>query len=203
MTGRYLALEGVEGAGKSTVAARLAALVRATGRDVVTVREPGGTPAGERIRSVLLDQGSEVGRWTEALLFAASRAQLAGDVVGPALAMGSWVITDRSVYSSLAYQGGGRRLGIDAVRALNEPGLEGVWPEVVVLLRLDPDAGLQRQEIADRIGAEGLEFQRRVAEAFDEIAAREPGRFVVVDASAPLDDVVSRLWRELEGRWSL
>ncbi len=201
MTDRYLALEGVEGAGKSTVAARLAGLVRAGGHDVMTVREPGGTPAGERIRRVLLDQGSELSDWAEALLFAASRAQLAREVVGPALARGVWVITDRSVYSSLAYQGGGRRLGIDEVRALNEPGLEGVWPGLVVLLRLDPDAGLQRQENADRIGAEGLEFQARVAAAFDEIAAGEPDRFIVVDASAPLADVVARLWKELEDRW--
>jgi dTMP kinase len=201
MTDRYLALEGVEGAGKSTVAARVADLLRAGGRDVVTVREPGGTPAGERIRSVLLDRGSELGDWAEALLFAAARAQLAREVVGPALARGAWVISDRSVYSSLAYQGGGRRLGIDAVRALNEPGLEGVWPGLVVLLRLEPDTGLERQEIADRIGAEGLEFQARVAESFDEIAAREPDSFIVVDASAPLSDVVARLWRELGERW--
>ena len=202
MTAKYIALEGIEGAGKSTVAARLADLLRGAGRDVVTVREPGGTSAGERIRSVLLDQGPDLGHWTEALLFAASRAELAADVVGPALTSGAWVVTDRSVYSSLAYQGGGRRLGIDAVRALNEPGLGDVWPDLVVLLRLDPSEGLERQEIPDRIGAEGLRFQARVAAAFDDIAAREPDRFVVLDASAPLDLVVSRLWDTLEGRWS-
>ena len=201
MTGRYLALEGIEGAGKSTVSFRIADLLRGRGVDVVTVREPGGTPAGERIRRVLLDEGSHLGNWTEALLFAASRAQLAAEVVGPALAQGSWVLTDRSVYSSLAYQGGGRRLGIDAVRALNEPGLDGVWPQLVALLRLDPSTGLQRQEEPDRIGGEGLEFQTRVAEAFDEIAAREPEQFIVVDATASLDDVVARLWKEIEARW--
>ncbi len=203
MTDRYLALEGVEGAGKSTVAARLAGLVRASGRAVMTVREPGGTPTGERIRRVLLDRGSELSDWAEALLFAASRAQLAREIIGPSLARGDWVITDRSVYSSLAYQGGGRRLGIEEVRALNEPGLEGVWPGLVVLLRLDPDVGLERQENADRIGAEGLEFQARVAAAFDAIAAGEPDRFIVVDASAPLADVVALLWKELEERWLL
>ena len=202
MTAKYIALEGIEGAGKSTVAARLADLLREAGREVVTVREPGGTSAGERIRSVLLDQGPDLGHWTEALLFAASRAELAADVVGPALTSGAWVVTDRSVYSSLAYQGGGRRLGIDAVRALNEPGLGDVWPDLVVLLRLDPSEGLERQEIPDRIGAEGLRFQARVATAFDDIAAREPDRFVVLDASVPLDLVVSRLWDTLEGRWS-
>jgi dTMP kinase len=201
MTGRYLALEGIEGAGKSTVSFRIADLLRGRGVEVVTVREPGGTPAGERIRRVLLDEGSHLGDWTEALLFAASRAQLAAEVVGPALAQGAWVLTDRSVYSSLAYQGGGRRLGIDAVRALNEPGLNGVWPQLVALLRLDPSTGLQRQEDPDRIGGEGLEFQTRVAGAFDEIAAREPDRFVVVDATAPLEDVVARLWKEIEVRW--
>ncbi len=202
MTARYIALEGIEGAGKSTVAARLADLLRGTGKEVVTVREPGGTSAGERIRSVLLDQGPDLGYWTEALLFAASRAELAAGVVGPALTRGAWVVTDRSVYSSLAYQGGGRRLGIGAVRALNEPGLDGVWPDVVVLLRLDPSEGLERQQIPDRIGAEGLRFQARVAAAFDDIAAREPERFIVLDAAAPLDVVVSGLWDALEGRWS-
>lgn len=203
MSGRYVVLEGIEGAGKSTVARRLADLLERESARVVRVREPGGTKSGERIRRVLLDHGSDLGHWTEALLFAASRAQLAKEIVGPALRDGLWVISDRSVYSSLAYQGGGRELGIEAVRAVNEAGLGGVWPELVVLLRLDPDTGLRRQEIADRIGAEGLEFQTRVAAAFDDIAAREPSRFAVVDASAGLDDVVDLAWEEVRRRWQI
>jgi dTMP kinase len=110
------------------------------------------------------------------------------------------VISDRSVYSSLAYQGGGRRLGIDAVRSVNEPGLVDVWPQLVVLLRVDPATGLRRQRIADRIGREGVEFQQRVADAFDHLAAAEPGRFVVVDADRPFGDVVAVVLEEIGGR---
>ena len=201
MTARYLALEGIEGAGKSSVSGRLATLIEGAGHDVVRVREPGGTDTGERIRKVLLDHGPDLEHWTEALLFAASRAELAAQIVGPALAEGSWVVSDRSVYSSLAYQGGGRRLGIDEVRAINEPGLQGVWPGLVALLKVDAATGLARQEDPDRIGAAGLEFQSRVAAAFDEVARREPERFVVVDASQPIDEVVAALWTALKERW--
>ena len=201
MTGSYIALEGIEGAGKSTVANRLADLLDDGARRLVRVREPGGTVAGERIRRVLLDTGSVLSPWAEALLFAASRAQLARDVVGPALAAGSWVISDRTVYSSLAYQGGGRGLGIDTVRALNEPGLEGVWPELVVLLRIDPETGLARQEVADRIGGEGLAFQARVAAAFDEVAASEPERFLVIDASQDIISVTDQVLAGVLARW--
>ncbi len=201
MTGPYIALEGIEGAGKSTVANRLADLLDDGARRLVRVREPGGTAAGERIRRVLLDTGSVLSPWAEALLFAASRAQLARDVVGPALEAGSWVISDRTVYSSLAYQGGGRCLGIDTVRALNEPGLEGVWPELVVLLRIDPETGLARQEVADRIGGEGLAFQARVAAAFDEVAASEPERFLVIDASQDITGVTDQVLAGVLARW--
>lgn len=201
MKGRYIALEGIEGAGKSTVASRLGDALSASGRRVVTVREPGGTAAGERIRSVLLDGAAELGPWTEALLFAASRSQLAREVIGPAVDRGDWVLGDRSVYSSLAYQGGGRGLGVAAVRALNEPGLVGVWPDLVVLLRVDASTGLGRQEIQDRIGAEGLAFQSAVADAFDELAAAEPDRFTVVDGSLALENVVEMVNREIDARW--
>lgn len=201
MSVHYIAFEGIEGAGKSTVADRVAERLRTGSRRVVSVREPGGTSTGERIRAVLLDGEGSPGHWAEALLFAAARAQLAEEVVGPALAGGSWVVSDRSVYSSLAYQGGGRRLGIDAVRAVNEPGLRGVWPDLVVLLRVDPKAGLERQAVADRIGAEGVEFQQRVAEAFDTLAAAEPDRFAVIDAARPLDEVVAAAAKVIGGRW--
>jgi dTMP kinase len=200
VTDRYIAFEGIEGAGKSTIAEQVAEKLRADGDRVVTVREPGGTHTGERIRGVLLDADGTLGPWAEALLFAAARAQLAEEVVGPALAGGARVLSDRSVYSSLAYQGGGRRLGIDAVRSVNEPGLVGVWPQLVVLLRVDPATGLRRQRIADRIGREGVEFQQRVADAFDDLAAAEPGRFVVVDADRPFGDVVAVVLEEIGGR---
>ncbi len=201
MTGRYLALEGIEGAGKTTVADRLAGSLRESGRRVVTVREPGGTRTGEGIRDLLLHSEDEMAAWTEALLFAAQRAQLAAEVIGPALAEGAWVVGDRSVYSSLAYQGGARGLGIELVRSVNEAGLCGVWPDLVVLLRIDPDAGLARQAVADRIGAEGAAFQHKVGEAFDVLAAAEPQRFVVVSADHPLDEVVADVLRAVRARW--
>lgn len=199
--GRYLALEGIEGAGKSTVAGLIAERMAEAGADVLRVREPGGTPTGERIRSVLLDPGGEVAPWTEALLFAAARAQLAASVVGPAVASGRWVVSDRSVYSSLAYQGGGRELGLDVVREVNAAGLCGVWPDAVVLLRLDAAEGLRRQSVPDRIGGAGIALQRRVSQAFDTLAAMEPDRITVVDAARPLATVVDDVWRVVEERW--
>jgi len=195
VTGHYVALEGPEGAGKSTVRSLLAAALRAEGHDVVEVREPGGTAAGEGIRRVLLDPEGAVAPWTEALLFAAARAQLAAEVIAPALARGAWVIGDRSVYSSLAYQGAARRLGVEGVRAVNEAGLEGVWPDKVVLLRIDASEGLRRQEDEDRIGAEAIEFHVAVVAAYDDRAAAEPDRFVVVDASGDVDTVVAAAYQ--------
>lgn len=195
----YVAFEGVEGAGKTTVCAATARRLRAR-RAVVTVREPGGTGVGEAIREILLHPDGVVAPWAEALLFAAARAQLAADVVRPALDRGAVVLSDRSVYSSLAYQGAGRGLGVEAVRAVNEPGLGGTWPSLVVLLRLDPEVGAAREDGRDRIGAEGAAFLHRVAGAFDDLAAAEPDRFLVVDADRPLDDVVAEVTRLLEGR---
>ncbi|MEE8331413.1 MAG: dTMP kinase [Acidimicrobiia bacterium] len=191
MKPRYVVLEGPEGAGKSTIRELLAARLVAEGLDVVEVREPGGTAAGEGIRGVLLDPSGTVSAWTEALLFSAARAQLAAEVIQPALARGAWVVGDRSVYSSLAYQGAGRDLGVDKVRMVNEAGLGGVWPDKVVLLRIDASEGLRRQQDEDRIGAEAIEFHRAVVAAYDKLAAAEPERFVIVDAGSDIEDVVA------------
>ncbi len=190
---RYVAFEGIEGAGKSTIAIKVAERLTAMGESVVVVREPGGTEAGERIRDVLLTMDHEVAPRTEATLFAASRAQLMAESVVPALQEGSWVLSDRTAYSSLAYQAGGRGLPLDEVWTLNDIALGGLWPDVVVLLRLEPSTGLLRQQDGDRIGNEGVEFHARVAEAFDRLASGEPERFVVVDAALPVADVVSQV----------
>ncbi len=203
MIRRYVAFEGIEGTGKSTIAARLSEYLEEQGCDVLFVREPGGSATGERIRRVLLDPDGTVSPWSEALLFAAARAQLAHEVVGPALAAGRWVVTDRSVYSSLAYQGGGRGLGVEQVRAVNAPGLGDVWPELVILLRLDAETGLHRQEDADRIGAEGVAFQSRVGDTFAAIAAAEPDRFAIVDAAQDLESVWQDVLTHVEGRWPI
>jgi dTMP kinase len=189
-TPRYIAFEGIDGAGKSTVAERFAQALEAGGERVVRVREPGGTEVGERIRSILLGGDVSPGPWTEAMLFAAARAQLAREIIEPALASGAWVVGDRSVYSSLAYQGGGRGLGVEAVRRVNEAGLGEVWPDLVVLLEVDPATALARQHDPDRIGAEGVAFQGVVADTFAKVAAEERDRFLVVDANADLGGVV-------------
>lgn len=195
---RYLAIEGIDGAGKSTVARMVADALEERGHAVTRVREPGGTPAGERIRDILLGSDSSLDDWTEALLFAAARAQLASDVVAPALGRGDLVVSDRSYHSSIAYQGAARGLGVEAVERVNREALRGVIPDMVALLRLDPERGLDREVGADRISSEGLDFQVRVAEAYDRIAAAEPDRFLVVDASAPLQEVVERIVAAVE-----
>ena len=194
---RYIAFEGVEGAGKSTIAHRISEHLSLRGEVVVSVREPGGTDVGEKIRAVLLTMDHDVVPRAEAALFAASRAQLMAQIVSPALAEGAWVLSDRTAYSSLAYQAGGRGLPLDEVWTLNDIALGGVWPDVVILLRLEPDVGLARQRDGDRIGNEGVEFHSKVATAFDDLAAGEPDRFVVVDASRPVDDVVAAVMGEL------
>jgi dTMP kinase len=199
--GRYVAFEGVDGAGKTTVATSVATGLRDRGHDVLWVREPGGTATGEAIREILLRRDGTVSEWAEAMLFAAARSQLAAEVIGPALEAGRTVVSDRSVYSSLAYQGGARGLGIDQVRRVNAAGLCGVWPALVVLLRLDPAAGLAREDEADRISIEGIALQERVAEAYDLLAAGEPERFVVVDAATDVGAVVAAVLAELEARW--
>ncbi len=197
-TQRYIAFEGVEGAGKSTVADRVAAHLESQGHTVVRVREPGGTDVGEHIREILLDGEHTPVPRAEAALFAAARAHLVAERVVPALEAGSWVISDRSAYSSLAYQAAGRGLSLDEVRRLNDIAIGGVWPGVVVLLRTDPRTGLSRQEVGDRIGNESDAFHRTVADAFDALAAGEPDRFVVIDASEPLERVVEDVLAALE-----
>jgi dTMP kinase len=139
--------------------------------------------------------------WTEAMLFAAARAQLAAEVIAPALAQGRVVVSDRSVYSSLAYQGGARGLGIDTVREVNAAGLQGVWPGLVVLLRVAPEAGLAREDESDRISVEGLTLQERVAAAYERLVSAEPERFVTVDAGMPFDRVLAACLDGIVARW--
>ena len=190
---RYIALEGIDGAGKSSVLAALAERLEAGGHEVVCVREPGGTAVGESLRSLLLD-GPPMSAWAEALMFAADRAQLVEEVVRPALARAAWVLSDRSVYSSLSYQGAGRGLGMDRVRQINEPGLSGTWPGLVILLMATPEVGLARQDEADRIGSEGSSLLPAVAEGFERLASENPDRFVVIDSEQPFDRVMDQVW---------
>jgi dTMP kinase len=192
----YVAVEGVDGAGKSTVARAVAERLRGRGATVTLVREPGGTAIGEDIRSLLLD-GQAMASWTEALLFAAQRAQLASEVIGPALARGEWVVSDRTYYSSLAYQGAARGLGVEEVRMVNEAGLGGVVPDLVVVLWLDPVDALARQDGVDRIGGEGVAFQTRVAEGYRQLAAADPDRVRLVDAAGSVEATVEAVMEML------
>jgi dTMP kinase len=199
--GRLIAFEGVEGSGKSTQLELLRQALEGRGgppvsrpREVVVTREPGGTPAGERVRALLLDPGVELHPRAEALLFAAARAQLVSEVIRPALERGAVVLCDRYLDSSLAYQGGARGLGRGPVEEVNRFATGGLLPDLVVLLDLDPADGLARRaRDPDRIEAQDLGFHRRVREAFRELAAADPKRFAVVDAAAPVAEVAARV----------
>jgi dTMP kinase len=197
--GRLIAFEGVEGAGKSTQLELLRlALVGRAGpagtREVVVTREPGGTPVGERVRALLLDPAVELHPRTEALLFAAARAELVERVIRPALERGAVVLCDRYLDSSLAYQGGARGLGLGPVEEVNRFATGGLLPDLVVLLDLDPADGLRRRARGrDRIEAQDLGFHRRVRDAFRGLAAADPERFAVVDAAAPVPEVAARV----------
>lgn len=190
----YIVFEGGEGSGKSTQARLLAERLNA-----VLTREPGGTDLGSRLRSLLLDPGeAPVGPRAETLLMAADRAQHVHQLVRPAVDAGRHVVSDRSVYSSLAYQGGGRQLGVDAVRRLNEWALDGCWPDLVVLLDLPLDASRRRlRRGLDRLEQEDTEFHERVRSTYLDLAAGED-RWVVVDAAGSVDEVAERVWLAVE-----
>ena len=196
-TGKFISLEGGEGAGKSTQLRALAAALRERGLEVVETREPGGSEGAERIRELLLT-GSE-DRWSpkaEALLFAAARTDHMDKVIRPALQAGRWVVSDRFIDSSLAYQGGAGALGIEAVRAINAFGIGANFPDRTLVLTLD-EAGERARardvEGSDRIGARPDEYHRKVLAAFHIIAAEEADRVKLIDASGTPEEVTDRL----------
>lgn len=188
--GFFIAFEGGEGAGKSTYARALADAMRARGHDVILTREPGGTPIGEQIRSVLLGNGSTgMSPRTEALLFAAARAEHAAKVVRPGRDRGSVVITDRYIDSSITYQGVGRGLGTSQVAKLSLWATEDLLPDLTVVLDVPPSLGLARAGDCNRMEAESSTFHDRVREAFLELAQGAPHRYLVVDAAGPQSQV--------------
>lgn len=200
--GRFISLEGGEGVGKSTQLHALARALRTRGLEVVETREPGGSPGGEAIRALLLD--GEDDRWSapaEALLFAAARTDHVDKVIRPAVLAGRWVISDRFIDSSLAYQGGAGGLGLREVRAINAFGIADWFPDRTLVL-VHPE-GFQRAlardiGISDRIGGRPLDYHQAVETAFREIAAAEPERVRLIDASGAPHEVTSRLLAEIE-----
>jgi dTMP kinase len=200
--GRFISLEGGEGVGKSTQVQALAATLRGRGIDVVVTREPGGSDGAERIRELLLTGADD--RWgakAEALLFAAARADHVEKTIRPALDRGQWVISDRFVDSSLAYQGGAGGLGIESVRAINAFGIGESFPDRTLILNLEEGAERARardNDASDRIGGRSDDYHRKVEAAFHIIAAEEPERVRLVEASGSREDVTERLLKAIE-----
>jgi len=194
-------VEGIDGAGKTTLAAALAAALRDRGLDAEMLREPGGVELSERVRALVKDPALTVDPRAEALLYAAARAQLVAERLRPLLDAGRWVLLDRFVDSSLAYQGAGRALGVEAVRAINEFGTGGLRPDRTLLLRIDPAAGRARAagrgEAPDRLEAEDEAFFATIAAAYDELAAAEPDRVRVLDATRTPDELLGDALAEL------
>ncbi len=186
--GRLITIEGLDGAGKTTLASGLERQLAERGIDVVLLREPGGVRASERIRELVKDPALEIGPRAEALLYAAARAQLVEEALEPLLNTGRWVLLDRFVDSSLAYQGGGRHLGIEPVSAVNEFATRGLRPDRTLLLEIEPGLGRSRSrgrdEPLDRLEAERDEFFERVHLAYLELAENEPDRIRKIDAGA-------------------
>lgn len=199
-SGRFIVFEGADGSGKSTQAQLLAERLGA-----VLTREPGGTPIGERIRSLVLDPAfPEMGHRTEALLMAADRAQHVHQKIRPALERGEHVVSDRHVASSLAYQGVGRDLGIEAITELNGFAVHGLAPDLVILLEADPVTARDRLGgDLDRIEDAGAELADRVAQTYRIFAANDPERWTVVDARGTIDEVSARVYSAVAERLEL
>jgi dTMP kinase len=192
----FISLEGVDGSGKSTQA-RL--LVEALGPETVAIREPGGTDAAERIRELLADPALDLAPLAELMLFCAARADLTERVIRPALEAGREVVSDRFSDSSVAYQGAARGLGVGEVIGLCDTATDGLWPDLTLLLKVDPELGLGRAKSDDRFEAEGLELQRAVATAYEEIAMIAADRVVVIDAEGSVEEVHQRVMEAVDG----
>jgi len=193
--GRLITIEGLDGAGKSTLAQALAQEMAARGQTVELLREPGGVEVSERIRALVKDPTLEIAPRAEALLYAAARAQLVHERIQPLLAGGAVVLLDRFVDSSLAYQGAGRGLGVEEVRAINLFATGVLEPDRTLLLRIAPASGRERQRArglqADRLEREQEEFFEAIAAAYEELARAEPERIAVIDAARPPEQVLA------------
>ncbi len=202
MRGLFVTVEGPDGSGKSTQVENIRKFFEDRGMDVILSREPGGTVIGERIRNIILDKElKEMDPMTEAMLYAASRAQHVAQVIAPALSQGKVVVCDRFVDSSLAYQGFGRGLG-EAVAVINSYAIRDYMPDMTFLMKLDPEAGIHRIERSraeqDRLEQEKLTFHKKVYEGFLELEKEHPDRIVGIDASLPKDRIRDLIFAKLE-----
>lgn len=202
LAGRFIVIDGPDGAGKSTQIAMLAAFLRGQGLQVAQTRDPGGTAVGDRIRAILLDNAhAEMAVACETMLYMASRAQLVAEVIRPALERGACVLCDRFVSSTIAYQGAGGA-DIEAIRRVAEVAVGGVWPDLTVILDLGHDEGLRRaaeRASKDRMESKGDIFHQRVREMFLAQVAADPKRFAMVDAAGTAQQVQTRLREKLSG----
>jgi dTMP kinase len=200
MRGAFVVIEGIDGSGKSTVAARIVDALTRRGRKVLRTREPGGTRLGEKIRGLLLDAAhSEMVPFTELFLYMASRAQLVDEVIRPSIAKGVDVVCDRYYYSTAAYQGAAGKVGIDTVLTVAERIAKFQKPDVAILLDVDPATARKREGIRDdRVENKGLEYQKRVRSGFLKLARRDPKRIRVVDADRSVDEVFDDVMKAVD-----
>jgi dTMP kinase len=206
-TGKLISFEGSEGSGKSTQIARLAAHLQKTHREVLTVREPGGTEIGEQIRNIIVhnSKGDEMCAETELLLFTAARAQLVREIIAPALTRGAIVLSDRFLDSSTVYQGIGRNLALDPVNQINRFAVGNVMPDVTIVIDVPTKVSLARlkqraSDLPDRMERENVDFYNKVREGYLLLAKGMPQRFIVVEGNAGEDAVAKKIWTAVKAR---
>lgn len=196
MAGLFIALEGPDGSGKTTISKELQKRLEDKGYDLLMTREPGGTPIGEEIRDIILDvDNKNLSYEAEALLYAASRAQHVHQVIEPGLKAGKIVISDRFILSSLAYQGVGRDLGIKEVKYINDFGIRGINPDLILFFHIDPEETLKRKTISgggDRLELEGNTFHKKVYEGYMELIELYKDKLVLIDATGTIEEVTER-----------
>ena len=200
MNSNYIAFEGIDGSGKTSIIENLSDILNSQNKEHTIVREPGGTSVGEGIRELLLSHDYKVNPLAEALLFCAQRSQLIEEAVLPSLNNGLIVLSDRSAYSSVAYQGEGRGLGYEKIYQLNDISIQSNWPERVVLLDIDPEVSLSRQQVADRIGSDKVEFFQKVRTGYLKLAEEFKDSFLILNAENNIEENIEAIcnWLEID-----
>ena len=200
MNSNYIAFEGIDGSGKTSIIENLSDILNSQNKEHTIVREPGGTSVGEGIRELLLSHDYKVNPLAEALLFCAQRSQLIEEVVLPSINNGLIVLSDRSAYSSVAYQGEGRGLGYEKIYQLNDISIQSNWPERVVLLDIDPEVSLSRQQVADRIGSDKVEFFQKVRSGYLKLAEEFKDSFLILNAENDIEVNIEAIcnWLEID-----